>query len=253
MSQMRHMHKAKEYCKIDNKIEDLRNELHFTRLQLCDKDDEIEELNKLLHQKHEAKMSSSSSSSSTHHGSLHRSPEHHRDLDQLDGHNNVHHCNHHHHHHHPHHQHHAEHNSSRPSSRSSSHDYQQMADLIEHLRMILQEKENALLECQERNRFFCQSIARLQEECQTKDALVVELQNEIDKFRQVVKPLTQVFLQHHKNDYDDLNCAIGMESTRVFPSTSEPKRIKRQGYSAEPLIDLLEAEDKLMKIPKSAE
>ncbi|XP_065356665.1 cGMP-dependent protein kinase, isozyme 2 forms cD4/T1/T3A/T3B isoform X3 [Calliphora vicina] len=43
-----------------------------------------------------------------------------------------------------------------------------------------------------------------------------------------------------------------MESTRVFPSTTEPKRIKRQGYSAEPLIDLVEAEDKLMKIPKSA-
>ncbi|KNC24596.1 cGMP-dependent protein kinase, isozyme 2 forms cD4/T1/T3A/T3B, partial [Lucilia cuprina] len=155
-------------------------------------------------------------------------------------------------HHHHHHQHHSEHhNSQRPPSRSS-HDYQQMADLIEHLRVILQEKENALIECQERNRFFCQSIARLQEECQAKDALVVELQNEIDKFRQVVKPLTQVFLQHHKNDCDDFNCTIGMESTRVIPSATEPKRIKRQGYSAEPLIDLVEAEDKLMKIPKSA-
>ncbi|XP_023294598.2 cGMP-dependent protein kinase, isozyme 2 forms cD4/T1/T3A/T3B isoform X3 [Lucilia cuprina] len=155
-------------------------------------------------------------------------------------------------HHHHHHQHHSEHhNSQRPPSRSS-HDYQQMADLIEHLRVILQEKENALIECQERNRFFCQSIARLQEECQAKDALVVELQNEIDKFRQVVKPLTQVFLQHHKNDCDDFTCTIGMESTRVIPSATEPKRIKRQGYSAEPLIDLVEAEDKLMKIPKSA-
>lgn len=135
---------------------------------------------------------------------------------------------------------------------SQTEKYQQMVELIEHLRLALQEKENAFVECQERNRFFCQSIARLQDECQIKDALVVELQNEIDKFRQVVKPLTQAFLRQHKSEYDEYNSAtIGMESTRVVPCASDRKRIKRQGYSAEPLVNLLEAEDKLMKIPKS--
>lgn len=239
MSKMCHGYSAKEYCKIEEKLEDSCNELHFTRLALCDKDNEIKELKKLLEESAAVK-----SSSSSHHDVINGSSNRiagSKHLDRCDANDNNHNCHHHH----------FEQNLHRPSSRSS-HDYQQMADLIEHLRVILQEKENALIECQERNRFFCQSIARLQEECHTKDALVVELQNEIDKFRQVVKPLTQVFLQHHKTDCDDFNCTIGMESTRVIPSASEPKRIKRQGYSAEPLIDLVEAEDKLMKIPKSA-
>ena len=216
----RHVKLSKECCKMGESYTELQNELQFARLLIDDKENEIHELKKFLQTSGSGKISLSHCDCNENH---HHKQNHH----QSQKHEAI--CN-----------------------FSETQEYQQMADLIEHLRLALQDKENSLIECQERNRFFCQSISRLQEECQSKDALVVELQNEIDKFRQVVKPLTQVFLQHHKADYDEFNSnTIGMESTRVFPSTSEPKRIKRQGYSAEPLTDLVEAEDKLMKIPKS--
>lgn len=226
MSQKRHVNYSKECHKLEEVVDDLRHELHFTRLALDDKDNEVQSLKKVLKESHNS-------------GGNHHQPHHHhvpstlastagqRHLERCDGLSEE-----------------THHDSSPPTAS----ELQEMIELIDHLQLALKDKEKALSECQERNRFFCQSIARLQQECHTKDALVVELQNEIDKFRQVVRPLTQVFLQHHKSECDDLNCNIGMESTRVLPA--EYRRIKRQGYSAEPLTDLVEAEDKLMRIPK---
>lgn len=243
MSQKRHVNYSKEYHKLEETVADLRHELHYTRLALDDKAAEIDELQKALSEQHKCSSShhvvSAPPSAGCTAGQRHLERcdgggGGDEDVDG-DGEGHRHHEHQHHHHHEP---------------TPSVADLQEMANLLDHLQLALREKQNALNECQERNRFFCQSITRLQQECHTKDALVVELQNEIDKFRQVVRPLTQVFLQHHKTDCDDINCTIGMESTRVLPS--EYRRIKRQGYSAEPLTDLVEAEDKLMKIPKSA-
>uniref|UniRef100_A0A1B0BC86 Cyclic nucleotide-binding domain-containing protein n=1 Tax=Glossina palpalis gambiensis TaxID=67801 RepID=A0A1B0BC86_9MUSC len=110
-----------------------------------------------------------------------------------------------------------------------------LEELAVYLKNALKDTEDTLIECQERNRFFSQSIARLQQECEAKDALVIELQNEIDKFRQIVKPLTQVFWQQHQSQL-----------------TYKHRRIKRQGCSAEPLINLQEAEVRLLRTLKSS-
>ncbi|XP_058984749.1 cGMP-dependent protein kinase, isozyme 2 forms cD4/T1/T3A/T3B isoform X3 [Musca domestica] len=228
MSQKRQLNYSKECHRLEEIVDNLRHELHYTRLALDDKDNEVQSLKKALrechqcdatqHQKHALPFSLGSTAGQRH-------------LERCDGGS-------------------AEEDVQTEPMPPTASQLQEMINVIDHLQVALHDKEKALSECQERNRFFCQSIARLQQECQTKDALVVELQNEIDKFRQVVKPLTQVFLQHHKTECDDINCNIGMESTRVLPS--EYKRIKRQGCSAEPLTNLVEAEDKLMKIPKCA-
>lgn len=119
------------------------------------------------------------------------------------------------------------------------------SEIILLLQNDLSQKDKLLTECRERLRFFQSSIRRLQQECLAKDTTIVELQNEIDKFRQVVRPLTQVFLEHHK----ELNWNPGIESTRVF-NVNEP-RMKRQGYSAEPLSEMVDADNELIKIPKS--
>ncbi|XP_073820830.1 cGMP-dependent protein kinase for isoform X3 [Musca autumnalis] len=239
MSQKRQVNYSKECHRLEEIVDNLRHELHYTRLALDDKDNEVQSLKKALrechkcadtHHQHQNHVASSLDSTA--------GQRHLERCDATDGHDET---DHHHHHH--------QHDQAEPVPPTAS-QLQEMIDVIDHLQLALHDKEKALSECQERNRFFCQSIARLQQECHTKDALVVELQNEIDKFRQVVKPLTQVFLQHHKAECDDINCNIGMESTRVLPS--EYKRIKRQGCSAEPLTNLVEAEDKLMKIPKCA-
>ncbi|XP_059221364.1 cGMP-dependent protein kinase, isozyme 2 forms cD4/T1/T3A/T3B isoform X3 [Stomoxys calcitrans] len=237
MNQKRHVNYSKECLRLEEVVDNLRHELHYTRLALDDKDNEVQALKKAMRESHTCKTQNPGPPALG--GTAVQ-----RHMERCDGdmaEEEGHHCHHHHHHHRP-------EPNTEPAPTASQ--LQEMVELIEHLQLALREKETALGECQERNRFFCQSIARLQQECHTKDELVVELQNEIDKFRQVVRPLTQVFLQHHKSECDDLNCGVGMDSSRVLPS--EYKRIKRQGYSAEPLIDLVEAEDKLMKIPKSS-
>ncbi|XP_036329821.1 uncharacterized protein LOC118741962 [Rhagoletis pomonella] len=122
-------------------------------------------------------------------------------------------------------------------------------DVITKLQAELQLKDARLIKNRDKIRFLCSSIARLQQECANKDQTVTELQNELDKFRQVVRPLTQVFLQHTAEGYDGAHGG-GMESTRMIATGSEP-RMKRQGYSAEPLSDLVDADSELMKIPKS--
>lgn len=87
-----------------------------------------------------------------------------------------------------------------------------------------------------------------------KDDRIVELQNEIDKFRQVVQPLTQaMFRKRHDSllDHGIGDWSPGVESTRVLP-VSEP-RMKRQAISAEPLSAMAGLDgDELVKIPKSS-
>lgn len=89
-----------------------------------------------------------------------------------------------------------------------------------------------------------------------KDDRIRELQNEIDKFRQVVRPLTQAMLDRKRSDsyFDEWSQAAaappGVESTRVL-SLQEP-RMKRQAISAEPLSAMAGMEGELVKIPKSS-
>lgn len=101
----------------------------------------------------------------------------------------------------------------------------------------------------------------VQRNLQAKEEQIVELQNEIDKFRQIVRPLTQkMFTRKKCSCADDWNNCIsgigdwspGIESTRVL-SVAEP-RMKRQAISAEPLSSMVRVsqEDGLIRIPKSS-
>lgn len=95
-----------------------------------------------------------------------------------------------------------------------------------------------------------EELTAVQKDSMEKDYLIVDLKNEIDKFRQVVRPLTQAFLEQKKPD--SLDWSPGVESTRVFHFNSE-QRMKRQGYSAEPLSQMSGSDvGELVKIPKSA-
>lgn len=95
-----------------------------------------------------------------------------------------------------------------------------------------------------------EELTAVQKDSMEKDYLIIDLKNEIDKFRQVVRPLTQAFLEQKKPD--SLDWSPGIESTRVFNFNSE-QRIKRQGYSAEPLSQMTGSDaGELVKIPKSS-
>ncbi|GLV39476.1 foraging [Carabus blaptoides fortunei] len=100
-----------------------------------------------------------------------------------------------------------------------------------------------------------ETITLLEKELDEKDAQIRYLKNEIDKFRQVVRPLTQQIITKQRlysnGQQDELWFSPGVENTRVLP-VNEP-RIKRQAISAEPLnvtssgMELLH----IVKIPKS--
>lgn len=101
----------------------------------------------------------------------------------------------------------------------------------------------------------------VQRDLHAKEEQIVELQNEIDKFRQIVRPLTQKMFNRKKcscaDEWNDCIGGIGdwspgMESTRVL-AVVEP-RMKRQAISAEPLSSMvrISREDGLIRIPKSS-
>lgn len=107
-------------------------------------------------------------------------------------------------------------------------------------------------------------LSYLQRSLEAKEQQITELQNEIDKFRHIVRPITQRIYSRGKCEkcecIDEWNDCIGgigdwspgVESTRILPVT-EP-RIKRQAISAEPLSSLVEldGDDGLIRIPKSS-
>lgn len=86
-----------------------------------------------------------------------------------------------------------------------------------------------------------ETITLLEKELDDKDAQIFYLKNEIDKFRQVVKPLTQKIITKQITLDDDLK-----ETKICLAPTNEP-RIKRQAISAEPLQHY---GHEIVKIPK---
>ncbi|XP_055386693.1 cGMP-dependent protein kinase, isozyme 2 forms cD4/T1/T3A/T3B isoform X3 [Condylostylus longicornis] len=110
--------------------------------------------------------------------------------------------------------------------------------------IIIKELKNKIIQVTE-------DLSITQKENLEKEFHIIELQNEIDKFRQVVRPLTQAFLEQRRSSMIFNDISPGMENTRVF-SLNEP-RIKRQGYSAEPLSEMVNLnENSLIKIPKDS-
>ncbi|XP_050511706.1 cGMP-dependent protein kinase, isozyme 2 forms cD4/T1/T3A/T3B isoform X3 [Diabrotica virgifera virgifera] len=104
------------------------------------------------------------------------------------------------------------------------------SEVITSLRRLLDEKNRELKLKEE-------TICLLEKELDGKDCLIKHLQNEIDKFRQVVKPLT------HKIITKQINLNRSRE-----PSVQE-HRTKRQAISAEPLSK--EVCMQIIKVPKS--
>lgn len=126
------------------------------------------------------------------------------------------------------------------------HTYKLEKKYLEMKRLVLEKTE----ELKRRDKI----IALLENEMDDKDAQIRYLKNEIDKYRQVVKPLTRQIIDSHKNGLDEEECFVmkspGIENTRVYP-LGEP-RLKRTAISAEPLSALTkDHEMKLVKIPKT--
>lgn len=126
---------------------------------------------------------------------------------------------------------------------------------------MIREQNESIKELNEKVIRLTRNLNYMQRNVTSKEEKIVELQNEIDKFRQIIRPLTQKVLERRKCDcLDEWNDHIsgigdwspGVESTRVL-AVSEP-RIKRQAISAEPLSAMvkLSEEDGLIRIPKSS-
>lgn len=125
----------------------------------------------------------------------------------------------------------------------------------------IREQNETIKELNEKVIRLSRHLSYVQRSLQTKDEQIVEYQNEIDKFRQIVRPITQKLFSRKKcSCADELNDCIsgigdwspGIESTRVLP-VGVP-RMKRQAISAEPLSSMvrLSQEDGLIRIPKTS-
>lgn len=127
---------------------------------------------------------------------------------------------------------------------------------------MIREQNETIKELNEKVIRLTRNLNYVQREVQTKDDRITELQNQIDKFKAIVRPITQAITSGSKkcNCMDEWSHCIsgigdwspGIESTRILP-VSEP-RIKRQAISAEPLSALAQVseEDGLVRIPKSS-
>lgn len=121
---------------------------------------------------------------------------------------------------------------------------------VANLQKRLTEHEQLVKELTEKIIRLSHDLTYVQRKSFAKDDRIVELQNEIDKFRQIVRPLTQAMLDRKRSEsYDDFS--PGVESTRILPMAGPP-RMKRTAISAEPLSSLAGMEGDLVKIPKSS-
>lgn len=113
------------------------------------------------------------------------------------------------------------------------------SDTVLSLKRLLHDQSIELRKRQE-------AIEGLQKELTDRENEIKYLKNEIDKFRQVVSPLTQKIITKQISFLDDT------EKFKVSISNNNvEQRIKRQAISAEPLA-LLSEEFKIEKFLKSA-
>lgn len=130
---------------------------------------------------------------------------------------------------------------------------------------LIREKNETIKELNEKVLRLSRNLNLVHRNLQDRENRVAELQVEIDKFRQIVRPITQAMVagkqqQRTCNCMEEWNNCIsgigdwspGVESTRVL-SVNEP-RMKRQAISAEPLSQMADINelDGLVRIPKSS-
>lgn len=155
--------------------------------------------------------------------------------------------------------------ASERSDSTATSDQNDPVDSSQHVELLakLREQEETITELNEKVLRLTRHLNYVQRNSQTKDERITELQNEIDKFRQIVRPITQAMLKRQSqkqcdcmSEWSDCISGIGdwspgVEHTRVL-SVKEP-RMKRQAISAEPLSQMARlSQDTLIKIPKSS-
>lgn len=144
--------------------------------------------------------------------------------------------------------------SSKRSSHEVVEEHLRGQDVTDKLQLEIKERDSVIVELNQKVIRLSEDMSNLQEDLNMKSDRVVTLQNEIDKFRQVVRPLTRHMIETKRQAGADLEMhSAGVESSRllpVFTTTTEP-RMKRTAISAEPLSMIAGMEDDLVKIPKS--
>lgn len=121
---------------------------------------------------------------------------------------------------------------------------------ISELKKALSERDSLIKELSEKIIRLSHDLTYVQRKSFAKDDKIIELQNEIDKFRQVVRPLTQAIFERKRSDSFVEWSSPGVESTRILPLSEG--RIKRQAISAEPLSNMAGMDGELVKVPKSS-
>ncbi|XP_055643687.1 cGMP-dependent protein kinase, isozyme 2 forms cD4/T1/T3A/T3B isoform X3 [Toxorhynchites rutilus septentrionalis] len=126
-----------------------------------------------------------------------------------------------------------------------------LEDLLQKVQKELKEKDLQIRELNQKVIRLSNNLIYVQKESLGKDDRIDELQNEIDKFRQVVRPITKAMIEQRCSEDTYDSWSPGVENTRVLPVNQEP-RMKRQAISAEPLSSLAGIQGDLIKIPKSS-
>lgn len=125
---------------------------------------------------------------------------------------------------------------------------------------LIREQNDTIKELNEKVIRLSRNLNYVQRTLHTREERISELLVEIDKFRQIVRPITKAMTEQKQcrcvDEVDGCIHAIGdwspgLESTRVLPM--KEVRIKRQAISAEPLSALAgSSDDGLVRIPKSS-
>ncbi|XP_030757189.1 cGMP-dependent protein kinase 1-like [Sitophilus oryzae] len=124
-------------------------------------------------------------------------------------------------------------------------------EIIQNYKLLLEEK------CKELSKKDS-IIEQLERKLEDKELLIKYLQNEIDKFRQVVRPITQKIITKQLSLGDDIwpnnNNSTGSEKNELHievpPVQTQEARIKREGISAEP-VNISKSDLQIKKIPKT--
>lgn len=150
-------------------------------------------------------------------------------------------------------------NSRSTNSKKNSHEtveeHLRGKDLIDKLQLDIKDRDHVIIDLNGKLIKLTEDVSNLQEELVLRNERIVALQNELDKFRQVVRPLTQHMIDMKRRAGRGLQeeYSSGVESTRILPVSNEP-RLKRVAISAEPLSLLAGAQqEELVKIPKSSQ
>ncbi|XP_066259669.1 cGMP-dependent protein kinase, isozyme 2 forms cD4/T1/T3A/T3B isoform X3 [Euwallacea similis] len=133
------------------------------------------------------------------------------------------------------------------SKKMSPHDLEVLANY----KQLLEEKNKELSKKDD-------IIVQLEKKLEDKELLIKYLQNEIDKFRQVVRPITQKIITRQLSLGEDIwrlngDSAVknGSHKDIEETQTQEPSRMKREGISAEP-VNLSKSDLQIKKIPKTS-